>query len=209
MTKKQKAALVWERLLSEYPDSDCTLIDKDPFRLLVAVRLAAQCTDARVNKTTPTLFLKFPTVKSLAEADNEAVEEIIRPCGLYKTKARDLILMSRALIERFSGEVPDTMEELLTLPGVGRKSANLILGDIFGKPAIVCDTHCIRLSGRIGLTDGSTDPLKVERQLMKILDMSIANELCHRFVDHGRAVCTARSPKCQNCILQNICNFKG
>ncbi len=207
MTKKQLAIEVIERLKKEYPESECTLDYSEAWQLLVSVRLAAQCTDARVDKTTPLLYAKFPTVKALAEADPSEIEEIVRPCGLGKSKARDISACMKILDEKYNGLVPDNMEELLQLPGVGRKSANLIMGDIFGKPAIVTDTHCIRLSNLIGLVDNEKDPVKVEKALWKIVPENEGNALCHRFVDHGRAVCVARRPECDICCLKDICKY--
>ncbi len=205
MTKKQLALEVINRLKKEYPLSKCTLDYSEAWQLLVSVRLAAQCTDARVDKTTPLLYAKFPTVRALAEADPSEIEEIVRPCGLGKSKARDISACMKVLVEKYDGLVPDNMEELLELPGVGRKSANLILGDIYGKPAIVTDTHCIRLSNLIGLVDDEKDPYKVEKALLKIVPPEEGNDLCHRFVDHGRAVCVARRPQCDICCLKDIC----
>lgn len=207
MTKKQLAIEVIERLKKEYPESECTLDYSEAWQLLISVRLAAQCTDARVDKTTPLLYAKFPTVKALAEADPSEIEEIVRPCGLGKSKARDISACMKILDEKYNGLVPDNMEELLQLPGVGRKSANLIMGDIFGKPAIVTDTHCIRLSNLIGLVDNEKDPVKVEKALWKIVPENEGNALCHRFVDHGRAVCVARRPECDICCLKDICKY--
>ncbi len=207
MTKKQLAIEVIERLKKEYPESDCTLDYSEAWQLLVSVRLAAQCTDARVDKTTPLLYARFPSVKALAEADPAEIEEIVRPCGLGKSKARDISACMKILDEKYNGLVPDNMEELLQLPGVGRKSANLIMGDIFGKPAIVTDTHCIRLSNLIGLVDNEKDPYKVEKALWKIIPENEGNGLCHRFVDHGRAVCVARRPECNICCLKDICKY--
>lgn len=209
MTKKQRALEAVTRLKTAYPLAECSLEYKNPYHLLVSVRLAAQCTDARVNLVTPALFAKYPTPHDLAEADLADVQELIKSCGLFKTKARDLIAMAQKLTTDFHEVVPDTMEELLSLPGVGRKSANLILGDIFGKPAIVADTHCIRLSGRIGLTDGTKDPYKTELQLLKIIPPDESNNFCHRLVLHGRAVCDARKPNCSECILSDICKSCG
>ena len=208
MRKKQLAEEVIQRLKKEYPDSVCTLDTSQAWQLLVSVRLAAQCTDKRVNETVPELFEKYPSPQALASADLEDIERIVRPCGLYKTKAKDIKACMNRLCEDFDGVVPDTMEELLSLPGVGRKSANLILGDIFGKESYVCDTHCIRLSGRIGLTDGSKDPLSVEMQLRKIVPPEESGALCHRLVDHGRAVCKAPRPLCEECVLYDICKKK-
>ena len=208
MKKKELAAEVIKRLKKEYPDSVCTLDTTDAWQLLVSVRLAAQCTDKRVNETVPALFKKYPSPAKLSKADISDIEEIIRPCGLFKTKARDIKACMTDLVERFDGIVPDNMKDLLSLPGVGRKSANLILGDIFGKESYVCDTHCIRLTGRIGLSDGSKDPFKVEMQLRKIVPPEESGGLCHRFVDHGRAVCKAQSPQCDVCCLKDLCRKK-
>lgn len=210
-TLKKKKALALEviRLLrEEYPNSDCTLTyDRDQaWKLLVSVRLAAQCTDARVNIVVEELYRHFPDVNALAEAEVSEIEKLVRPCGLGNSKARDISACMKKLRDQFHGNVPDTMEELLALPGVGRKSANLILGDVYGKPAIVTDTHCIRLSNRIGLVDGIKEPGKVEKELWKIIPPEEGNELCHRLVDHGRAVCTARTkPFCDKCCLKEIC----
>lgn len=209
LSKKKKLALEVIRKLKEaYPDSDCTLVyDKaQAWKLLVSVRLAAQCTDARVNVVVEDLYKQFPDVDALAEAPVEEIEKLVHPCGLGNSKARDISACMKVLRDKYHGEVPDTMEELLALPGVGRKSANLILGDVYGKPAIVTDTHCIRLSNRIGLVDGIKEPGKVEKELWKILPPEEGNGLCHRLVDHGRAVCTARTkPNCENCCLKDIC----
>ena len=204
MRKKQLAEEVILRLKKEYPDSVCTLDTSHAWQLLVSVRLAAQCTDKRVNETVPELFEKYPSPEALASADLSDIERIVRPCGLFKTKAKDIKACMSMLVTKFGGRVPDTMEELLSLPGVGRKSANLILGDIFGKESYVCDTHCIRLSGRIGLSDGSKDPLLVEMQLRKIVPPEESGALCHRLVDHGRAVCKAQGPMCEGCVLADI-----
>jgi endonuclease-3 len=205
MTKKQLALEVIERLKKEYPDAVCTLDYSQAWQLLISVRLAAQCTDARVDLTTPKLYAKFPTVKALAEAPVSEIEEIIRPCGLGNSKARDISACMKVIDEKYGGNVPDNMEELLALPGVGRKSANLIMGDVFGKPAIVTDTHCIRLCNLIGLVDNEKDPAKVEKALWKIIPPEEGNSLCHRFVHHGRAVCVARRPDCEKCCLKDIC----
>ncbi len=206
MTKKQRALEVIRRLKEAYPDSGCSLEYNQAWKLLVSVRLAAQCTDARVNVVVEELYKVYPDIDALADADPEAIEEIIRPCGLGKSKARDISACMRMLREEYHYQVPDTMEELLKLPGVGRKSANLILGDVYGKPAIVTDTHCIRLSNRIGLVDGIKDPKQVEMALWKIIPPEEGNALCHRFVDHGREVCTARTvPHCEICCLAEIC----
>ena len=210
MTKKQRALEVIERLKKRYPDADCTLDYDQAWKLLVSVRLAAQCTDARVNIVVETLYDKYPTVKALAQASPEEVEEIVRPCGLGKSKARDISACMKILDEQYDGNVPDDFQALLKLPGVGRKSANLIMGDVFGKPAIVTDTHCIRLSNRIGLVDGIKDPKKVEMELWKIIPPEEGSELCHRLVYHGREVCTARTtPHCDRCCLADICKKVG
>ena len=210
MTKKQRALEVIERLKKRYPDADCTLDYDQAWKLLVSVRLAAQCTDARVNIVVETLYDKYPTVKALAQASPEEIEEIVRPCGLGKRKARDISACMKILDEQYDGNVPDDFQALLKLPGVGRKSANLIMGDVFGKPAIVTDTHCIRLSNRIGLVDGIKDPKKVEMELWKIIPPEEGSELCHRLVYHGREVCTARTtPHCDRCCLADICKKEG
>ena len=208
MTKKQRALEVIQRLKKAYPDSDCTLDYDQAWKLLVSVRLAAQCTDARVNVVVEDLYKVYPDVDALADAQPEDIEQIIRPCGLGKSKARDISACMRMLREEYHYEVPDTMEELLKLPGVGRKSANLIMGDVYGKPAIVTDTHCIRLSNRIGLVDNLKDPKQVEMALRKIIPPEEGNALCHRFVDHGREVCTARTiPHCEICCLADVCRY--
>ncbi|MCR5293818.1 MAG: endonuclease III [Lachnospiraceae bacterium] len=210
MEKKELAFAVIERLKKEYPDVACTLDYDEAWKLLVSVRLAAQCTDARVNVVVKELYAKFPDVEALAGAEPSDIEEIVRPCGLGRSKARDISACMRVLKERYGGKVPDRFEELLSLPGVGRKSANLIMGDVFGKPAIVTDTHCIRLCGRIGLVEGTKDPKKVEMALWKIVPPEEGNQLCHRFVEHGRAVCTARTrPCCEKCCLFDVCARNG
>lgn len=206
MTKKQRALEIIERLKKEYPDADCTLEYESAWKLLVSVRLAAQCTDARVNQIVPTLYEKFPTIEALADAPVEEIEEIVRPCGLGKSKARDISACMKMLRDEYDCKVPDQFDELLRLPGVGRKSANLIMGDVFGKPAIVTDTHCIRLVNRMGLVDGIKEPKKVEMALWKIVPPEEGSALCHRFVIHGRDICSARTaPKCDECCLQDIC----
>ncbi len=207
MTKKKLALEVIERLKKEYPDAVCTLAYDKAWQLLVSVRLAAQCTDARVDMITPLLYEKFPTVEALANAEVAEIEEIVRPCGLGNSKARDISACMKVIHEKYNGNVPDTMEELLALPGVGRKSANLVLGDVFGKPAIVTDTHCIRLCNLIGLVDNIKEPGKVEKELWKIIPPEEGNSLCHRFVVHGRAVCVARRPDCERCCLKDICKY--
>ncbi len=204
MTKKQRAAEVIELLKAEYPDVKCALVYQKPHELLIATRLSAQCTDKRVNMVTPALFERFPSVDAFADAQVAEIEEYIKSCGLYRTKANDISLMCKALRERFGGVVPDTIEELTTLPGVGRKTANLIVGDLYGKPALVCDTHVIRLTNLIGLTD-SKDAVKVEKQLAALIPPEEGLNLCHRLVWHGRLVCIARRPQCENCCLKNIC----
>ena len=205
-TKKEAAAIV-AALENEYPLAECFLDSETAWQLLVAVRLSAQCTDLRVNATTPTLFAKFPTISALADADPKDIEEIVRPCGLGKSKARDINLCMKMLRDEYNCVVPDNMEDLLRLPGVGRKSANLILGDVFGKPAIVADTHCIRLSNRLGFLN-STDMYKVEMELKRVVAPEKQNDFCHRLVEHGRAVCTARKAMCEKCVLAEYCAYK-
>ena len=205
MDKQELALAVIERLKKEYPLAECTLDYQDAWQLLVSVRLAAQCTDARVDMVTPKLYEKFPTVAALAAADVGEIEEIVRPCGLGPSKARDISACMKVLHEKYDDRVPETFEELLALPGVGRKSANLVMGDVFGKPAIVTDTHCIRLCNLIGLVDGIKEPAKVEKELWKIIPPEEGSDLCHRFVHHGRAVCVARRPDCPHCGLKDIC----
>ena len=210
MRKKELAKEVIERLKKEYPDAGCSLEYDQAWKLLVSVRLAAQCTDARVNIIVEKLYEKFPDVKVLAEAPVEEIEEIVRPCGLGKSKARDISACMKILWEQYGGNVPEDFDSLLKLPGVGRKSANLIMGDVFGKPAIVTDTHCIRLANRIGLVDGIKEPKKVEMALWKIIPPEEGNDLCHRFVYHGREVCTARTkPYCDRCCLNDVCKKTG
>ena len=210
MRKKELAKEVIERLKKEYPDAGCSLEYDQAWKLLVSVRLAAQCTDARVNIVVEKLYEKFPDVKALAEAPVEEIEEIVRPCGLAKSKARDISACMKILWEQYGGNVPEDFDSLLKLPGVGRKSANLIMGDVFGKPAIVTDTHCIRLANRIGLVDGIKEPKKVEMALWKIIPPEEGNDLCHRFVYHGREVCTARTkPYCDRCCLNDVCKKMG
>ena len=198
MTKKQRALEVIERLKKEYPDADCTLDYDEAWKLLVSVRLAAQCTDARVNVVVEGLFEKYPNVAALADAAVEDIKEIVRPCGLGESKARDISACMKMLRDEYGGKVPEDFDALLKLPGVGRKSANLIMGDVFGKPAIVTDTHCIRLVNRIGLVDGIKEPKKVEMALWKIIPAEEGSDFCHRLVWHGREVCTARTkPHCE------------
>lgn len=213
MKKKELALAVIGRLAEAYPDADCTLDYDDAWKLLVSVRLAAQCTDARVNEIVPILYAKYPSIEALALADPDDIEEIVRPCGLGKSKARDISACMRMLMEDYGGRVPDDFDELLKLPGVGRKSANLVVGDVFGRPAIVTDTHCIRLTNRIGLVKNEKDPKKpekdpkkVEMQLWKIIPPEEGNTLCHRLVIHGREICTARTkPYCEKCCLNDLC----
>ena len=193
-------------LEKEYPDALCSLTETEPYRLLIAVRLSAQCTDARVNLVTPVLFERFPTLEELALAPVEEVEEIIHSCGFFRAKARDIVGMCRMLVEQYDKKVPDSIEELLKLPGVGRKTANLICGDVYGKPAIVADTHLIRISNLLGLVD-TKDPAKVEAQLKKIVDPEKSNDFCHRCVLHGRAVCVARRPDCPRCVMKDFCSY--
>ena len=210
MTKKKLALEVIEKLKNESPDAACTLDYDDAWKLLVSVRLAAQCTDARVNVVVEGLFDKYPSVAALAEADVDDIENIVRPCGLGRSKASDISACMKMLHEKYNDTVPDDFDELLKLPGVGRKSANLIMGDVFGKPAIVTDTHCIRLCNRIGLVKDEKEPKKVEMALWKIVPPEEGSGLCHRFVDHGREVCTARTtPHCERCCLNDICKKNG
>lgn len=205
--KKEKINLIIDLMEKEYPDAVCSLVADDPFHLLVATRLSAQCTDARVNLITPALFKALPTPKDFANASVEQVEELIKSCGLYHSKARDLVALGKVLAEKYDSNVPDTMEELTSLPGIGRKTANLILGDVYGKPAIVTDTHFIRLCNRMGFVK-TKDPRKVEDAMRKILPPDKSNDFCHRSVLHGRAVCSARTPKCENCCIKDICDKK-
>ena len=204
MTKKQIAQMAVEALKKEYPDAICSLQYTDPLQLLIATRLAAQCTDARVNMVTPELFKRFPTVDDFAKATAEEVAEYIKSCGLYKTKSRDIVEMAKTLKEKFSGVVPDNIDELITLQGIGRKTANLIVGDIFGKPAVVVDTHFIRITRRLGLHN-LKDQKKIEFELRKLLPPEESNDFCHRVVLHGRAVCDARKPKCDMCCMKDFC----
>ncbi len=209
MTKKQRAAAIIERLEKEYPLADCTLDYDEAWKLLVSVRLAAQCTDARVNIVVKDLYAKYPSPAALAAADVGDIEEIVRPCGLGPSKARDIHKCMTVLVEEYGGKVPDDFDALLKLPGVGRKSANLIMGDVFGKPAIVTDTHCIRLTNRMGLVDGIKDPKKVEMELWKIIPGEKGSDFCHRLVHHGREVCTARKAYCEKCCIADLCKGAG
>ena len=208
MTKKQRVLAVVELLKQKYPEAKCSLEYKTPFQLLIATRLSAQCTDARVNIVTPALFDAYPTAESLAAAPLERVEDLIKTCGLYKTKAKDLIGIAQMLITDFGGIVPDNIEDLTRLPGVGRKTANLICGDIYGKPAVVTDTHFIRICNRLGFVKGD-NPLYVEKEMRKLLPENESSDFCHRAVLFGRDTCTARKPYCEECILREICAFKG
>lgn len=206
MTTKEKAAAVVDILKERYPDI-CSLVAEKDYELLFSTRLSAQCTDARVNLVTKELYARYPTLQALAEADLEELCAIVKPCGLFRTKANDIKNSANLLLERFGGRVPDTMEELLTLPGVGRKTANLILSDIYGKPAIVADTHCIRISSRLGLAPPACgkDPYKVELALKQVVEPAEQASLCHRLVHFGRDICTARSPRCGECPLRELC----
>ena len=207
-TDKQINEIV-SRLEAEYPLAECTLDYKKDYELLFSVRLAAQCTDARVNMVTPALFERFPTLQSFAEASEAEVGEYVRSCGFYNSKARDIVAAAKMLIADYGGVVPDTMEELLKLPGVGRKTANLILGDVYKVPgSTVVDTHCIRISNRLGLVDDLKEPEKIERELRKVLPPDKSSDFCHRIVMHGRAVCSARKPDCEACCLNDLCQFR-
>ena len=207
MKSEQDILAIVEELKKLYPEAICSLDYQKPHELLFATRLAAQCTDERVNKVTPALYARFPTLEALAEADIAEVERYIHSTGFFRAKAKDIVLASQMLLRDYGGRVPDTMEELLKLPGVGRKTANLILGDVYHTPGVVvADTHCIRISGLLGLTDGTKDPGKVEQQLRAILPPEESNDFCHRLVLHGRAVCIARRPQCQSCVLRPWCD---
>lgn len=206
MEVTEKVTNILSALKALYPDALCALQYKKDYELMIAVRLSAQCTDQRVNLVTPALFAAYPTLDSFAEAEIADVEELVRSCGFYRHKARDIVLACRMLRDEFGGRVPDTMEALLRLPGVGRKTANLLLGDIYGQEGYVCDTHCIRICGKLGLSSGK-DPLKVEMQLREKIPPEESSDFCHRIVLHGRAVCTARSPKCSQCTLAPFCDF--
>ena len=207
MRVKKSISAIIEQLKVMYPGAECSLDYKKDYELLISVRLAAQCTDARVNLVTPALFARFPTLEAFAEADVDEVGEYVHSCGFWRAKARDIVLCAQMLLREYGGKVPDTMEELLKLPGVGRKTANLLLGDIYGKEGYVCDTHCIRITGRLGITDGSKDPLKVEMQLRKVIPPEESNDFCHRMVLHGRSLCMARSPQCGLCPLSANCKY--
>lgn len=206
MKQPQQISEIITILKGLYPDSLCSLQYEKPYELLFAVRLSAQCTDARVNLVTPALFARFPTLQSFAEADPAEVGKYIHSCGFYNSKSKDLVACAQMLLKKHGGRVPDIMEELTALPGVGRKTANLILGDVYGQPSYVCDTHCIRITGRLGITDGSRDPQQVERQLRLALPPEESGNFCHRMVLFGRDICTARSPKCAACPLRSLCD---
>ncbi len=208
MTKKELALLAVEALKKEYPGAVCSLEYRDPLQLLIATRLSAQCTDARVNMVTPALFARFPTLEAFCEGTEEEIGELIRSCGFYKIKSKDILAACRMIRDEFGGRVPDTIEDLIRLPGVGRKTANLVVGDIYGKPAVVTDTHCIRIAGRLGLTK-STVPVKVEDDLRAVLPPEESNDFCHRLVLHGRAVCAARKAMCENCCMKEFCKKAG
>ena len=207
MTKKEIAKNAVEALKKEYPDALCTLSYTDPLQLLVATRLAAQCTDARVNIVTPALFERYKTAADFAESTPEEVAKYIKSCGLYKTKSRDIVNMGKMIVGEFDSKVPDTIDELIKLPGIGRKTANLIMGDIYGKPAVVVDTHCIRITRRLGLHN-LKDAKKIEFELKKLLPPEDSNDFCHRLVLHGRAVCTARKAYCEKCCMNEFCRKK-
>lgn len=210
MRKKERALMIIELLKKEYPNTGCSLEYDEAWKLLVSVRLAAQCTDARVNVVVKDLYEKYPTVEALAKAPVEAIEEIVRPCGLGKSKAKDISGCMKILYEKYEGKVPADFDKLMELPGVGRKSANLIMGDVFGKPAIVTDTHCIRLVNRFGLVNNVKEPKKVEMELWKLIPPEEGNDFCHRLVDHGREICTARTkPYCDRCCLNEVCKSAG
>ena len=204
-TEAQISAII-EELKKLYPDAICSLDYRKDYELLFSVRLAAQCTDARVNLVTPALFERFPSLEAFARATPEEVGEYVHSCGFWRAKARDIVGSAQMLLSDFGGRVPDNMDDLLRLPGVGRKTANLILGDVYGKEGYVCDTHCIRITGRLGITDGSKDPLKVEQQLRKVIPPEESSDFCHRMVLHGRALCMARGPKCGECPLRDLCD---
>lgn len=204
MQRKEIAEFCVEKLKEDYPEAICSLVADDPVQLIIATRLSAQCTDARVNLVTPKLFSKYPTLEAFADAKIEEVEDIVRPCGFYHMKAKDIVEMAKMIRDKFAGKVPDTLDDLISLPGVGRKTANLIMGDVYKQPAVVADTHLIRISNRLGLVK-TKDPYKVEIELKKLLPPEESNDFCHRCVLHGRAVCDARKPKCEICNLKRVC----
>lgn len=207
MTQKEIALNAVEALKKEYPDAICSLVADTPFQLLVATRLSAQCTDARVNTVTPELFEKYKTVEDFASADDGDIARIVHSCGFFRQKSKDIVGMAQMILADFDGRVPDNIDDLTKLPGVGRKTANLICGDVYGKPAVVADTHLIRISNRLGLVD-TKDPHKVEMKLKKLLPADESNDFCHRAVLHGRAVCDSRSPKCDSCCMNSFCKKK-
>ena len=207
MKTQAQISTIIEELKQLYPDALCSLEYQKDYELLFSVRLAAQCTDARVNLVTPALFERFPTLEAFAAATPDEVGEYVRSCGFWRAKAKDIVGSAQMLLRDFGGKVPDNMDDLLRLPGVGRKTANLILGDVYGKEGYVCDTHCIRITGRLGITDGSKDPLKVEQQLRKTIPPEESSDFCHRMVLHGRALCMARGPKCEECPLKTLCDY--
>ena len=207
MKSPQEIVQIIQLLKELYPEAECSLDYRKDYELLFSVRLAAQCTDARVNLVTPALFARFPTLEAFAQADIDEVGTYVHSTGFWRAKARDLVICAQQLLERFNGKVPDNMDDLLSLPGVGRKTANLVLGDIYGQEGYVCDTHCIRITGRLGITDGSKDPLKVERQLRQCIPPEESNDFCHRMVLHGRALCMARGPQCSQCALRKLCDY--
>ena len=207
MKSQTEIRAIIDGLKELYPEAECSLDYRKDYELLFSVRLAAQCTDARVNQVTPALFTRYPNLRAFAEADVFEVGTYVHSTGFWRNKAKDLVACAQMLLEKFDGKVPDNMEDLLSLPGVGRKTANLILGDIYGKEGYVCDTHCIRITGRLGITDGSKDPLKVEKQLRQCIPPEESSDFCHRMVLHGRALCMARSPQCGECPLRPLCDY--
>ena len=207
MKSKAEIQAIIDSLKKLYPDAECSLDYRKDYELLFSVRLAAQCTDARVNLVTPALFERYPTLEAFAAADVDEVGQYVHSTGFWRAKARDMVACAKMLLERFGGKVPDNMDDLLSLPGVGRKTANLILGDIYGQEGYVCDTHCIRITGRLGITDGSKDPVKVEMQLRKCIPPEESNDFCHRMVLHGRALCMTRGPQCGDCSLRPLCDY--
>ena len=207
MKSQAEIQSIIQTLKELYPDAECSLDYRKDYELLFSVRLAAQCTDARVNLVTPALFERYPTLEAFAEADVDEVGQYVHSTGFWRAKARDMVACAQMLLEKFEGKVPDNMDDPLSLPGVGRKTANLILGDIYGQEGYVCDTHCIRITGRLGITDGSKDPVKVEQQLRVCIPPEESNDFCHRMVLHGRALCMARGPQCPQCPLRPLCDF--